>query len=384
MKSRIFLVLTCLLAPAIAFPKAVDSIESMASIYVLGDLSSGLVIAEKNASKNIKSASLPKLMALYLIFDALEDGTLNIRDKVKISKTAAMAKGVRMFLNEGDIVKIEDLLKGLVIYGANDAALALIEEIWGTEAQCIAAMSQKAKVLGLSKSSFTDDIFEPTNPQSTSASDLHQLAAAIILDHPSYYQLFKLNEYEWQGITQYNANSLLGRDAHNDGLVVSSLPSLGTIGIISSVRNERRILLVIGDESTEATFDSKAQNLINQAFKKFTTIHLLQPWVPIAQLAVAHGFSESLEIGSQEKVSVTIPRKSERELEVTIESIEPLIAPIKSGDVVGKLSVKLEKNTILTSDLVALKGVGRAGIMVRGWKRLKSWTLQILEFEENN
>ena len=384
MKSRIFLVLTCLLAPAIAFPKGVDSIESMASIYVLSDLSSGLVIAEKNASKKIKSASLPKLMALYLIFDALEDGTLNIRDKVKISKAAAMAKGVRMFLNEGDIVKIEDLLKGLVIYGANDAALALIEEIWGTEAQCIAAMSQKAKVLGLSKSSFTDDIFEPTNPQSTSASDLYQLAVAIILDHPSYYQLFKLNEYEWQGITQYNANSLLGRDAHNDGLVVSSLPSLGTIGIISSVRNERRILLVIGDESTEATFDSKAQNLINQAFKKFTTIHLLQPWVPIAQLAVAHGFSESLEIGSQEKVSVTIPRKSKRELEVTIESIEPLIAPIKSGDVVGKLSVKLEKDTILTSDLVALKGVGRAGIMVRGWKRLKSWILQILEFEENN
>jgi D-alanyl-D-alanine carboxypeptidase (penicillin-binding protein 5/6) len=142
--------------------------------------------------------------------------------------------------------------------------------------------------------------------------------------------------------------------------------------------------LVIGDESTDATFDSKAQNLINQAFKKFTTIHLLQPWVPITQLAVAHGFSESLEIGSQEKVSVTIPRKSERELEVTIESIEPLIAPIKSGDVVAKLSVKLEKDTILTSDLVALKGVGRAGIMVRGWKRLKSWILQILEFEENN
>jgi D-alanyl-D-alanine carboxypeptidase (penicillin-binding protein 5/6) len=384
MKSRIFLVLTCLLAPAIAFPKAMDSIESMASIYVLGDLSSGLVIAEKNASKNIKSASLTKLMALYLIFDALEDGTLNIRDEVKISKTAAMAKGVRMFLNEGDIVTIEDLLKGLVVYGANDAALALIGEIWRTEAQCIVAMTQKAKVLGLSKSSFTHNIFEPTNPQSTSASDLYQLAAAIILDHPSYYHLFKLNEYEWQGITQYNANSLLSRDAHNDGLVVSSIPSLGTIGIISSARNERRILLVIGDESTDAIFASKAQNLINQAFKKFMTIHLLQPWVAITQLAVAHGFYESLEIGSQEKVSVTIPRRSERELEVTIESIEPLIAPIKSGDVVGKLSVKLEEDTILTSDIVALKGVGRAGIMVRGWKRLKSWILQILEFEENN
>jgi D-alanyl-D-alanine carboxypeptidase (penicillin-binding protein 5/6) len=384
MKSKLFLVLTCLLAPVIAFPKAAESIQSNASIYVLGDLSSGLIIAEKNASKNINSSSLTKLMTLYLIFDALEDGTLHIRNEVTISKAAAAVPGVRMFLNEGDIVRIEDLLKGMVIYGANDAALALIEEIWGTQANFMVAMRQKAKILGLSKSSFTDDIFEPRNSQSTSASDLYQLAVAIILDHPSYYHLFKLNEYEWQGITQYNSNSLLGRDAYNDGIIVSTVPSLGTIGVISSARNERRILLVIGDDSTDAIFASKAQDLINQAFKKFTTIHLLQSRTPVAQLTVAHGVNDSLDIGSQERVSVTIPRKSERELEVSIESMRPLIAPIKPGDIVGKLSVKIGTDNILTSDLVALKGVGRAGIVARGWKRLKSWAAHVLGFEENN
>ena len=384
MKSKLFLVLTCLLAPVISFPKAAESIQSNASIYVLGDLSSGLIIAEKNASKNINSSSLTKLMALYLIFDALEDGTLHIRHEVNISKAAATVPGVRMFLNEGDIVRIEDLLKGMVIYGANDAALALIEEIWGTQANFMVAMRQKAKILGLSKSSFTDDIFEPRNSQSTSASDLYQLAVAIILDHPSYYHLFKLNEHKWQDITQYNTNSLLGRDAYNDGIIVSEIPSLGTVGVISSARNERRILLVIGDDSTDAIFASKAQDLINQAFKKFTTIHLLQSRTPVAQLTVAHGVNDSLDIGSQERVSVTIPRKSERELEVSIASMRPLIAPIKPGDIVGKLSVKIGTDNILTSDLVALKGVGRAGIVARGWKRLKSWSAHVLGFEENN
>ena len=176
MKSKLFLVLTCLLAPVIAFPKATESIQSNASIYVLGDLSSGLIIAEKNASKNINSSSLTKLMTLYLIFDALEDGTLHIRNEVNISKAAATVPGSRMFLNEGDIVRIEDLLKGMVIYGANDAAVALIEEIWGTQANFMVAMRQKAKILGLSKSSFTDDIFEPRNSHSTSASDLYPVS----------------------------------------------------------------------------------------------------------------------------------------------------------------------------------------------------------------
>lgn len=384
MKSKLFLVLTCLLAPVIAFPKATESIQSNASIYFLGDLSSGLIIAEKNASKNINSSSLTKLMTLYLIFDALEDGTLHIRNEVNISKAAATVPGSRMFLNEGDIVRIEDLLKGMVIYGANDAAVALIEEIWGTQEKFMVAMRQKAKILGLSKSSFTDDIFEPRNSQSTSASDLYQLAVAIILDHPSFYHLFKLNEHKWQDITQYNTNSLLGRDAYNDGVIVSEVPSLGTVGVISSERNERRILLVIGDDSTDAIFASKAQDLINQAFKKFTTVHLLQSRVPVAQLTVAHGVNDSLDIGSQERVSVTIPRKSERELEVSIESMRPVIAPIKPGDVVGKLSVKIGIDTILTSDLVALRGVERAGIVARGWKRLKSLAAHALGFEENN
>lgn len=384
MTSRFFLFLMCLLAPVIASPKAFNLIESNASIYLLGDLSTGLIISEKNPSRDINSTSLTKLMTLYLIFDAVKNGILNAQGKIKVSRTAATTRGVRMFLNEGDSVKIEDLLKGVVIYGANDAALALVEEIAGTEAQFIVAMNQKAKVLGLSQLRFTDAIGESPNMSPTSASDLYQLAASIILDHAPSYALFKLNQHEWQGITQYSSNSLLGRDSYNDGLMVSRSASGGTIGIISSVRDGRRVLLVIADNSSKGQFASKAQDLLNQAFKKFTTVHIAEPNTPIAQLTVGHGVNEVLDIGSTDKISVTIPRERKNEIEVVIESVQPLIAPIKYGDVVAKLTVKLKTDTIQTSELVALKHIRRAGVMVRGWKRLKSLTLHLLEFMKNN
>ena len=384
MNSRLFLLLTCLLAPALAFPKTSDSIQSSVSIYILGDLSSERIIAEKRASRDFNSASLTKLMTLYVIFDALEDGTINAQTELKISRTAAAAPGVGMFLNEGDIVKIEDLIKAMVIYGASDATLALVEAVAGTKAQFIAAMNQKAKALGLLNSQFTHVAGESAEPQLTSASTLYQLAVAIILNHSSRYSLFKLNQHEWKGITQYSSNSLLGRDPYNDGLIVSTISSEGTIGIISSVRNGRRILLVMGDDSSDGLFASKAQDLINQAFKKFTTIHILDKKIPISQLGVTHGTSEFLDIGSMEKISVTIPRKKKSELEVTIEGIQPLVAPIKYGDVVAKLSVRLKTDTILTSNLVALKEIRQAGIMSRGWRRLKSWLLYSIGFKKND
>lgn len=384
MNSRLFLLLTCSLIPALAFPKAIDSIISSASIYMLGDVSSRTIIAEKKASKNINSTALTQLMKLHIIFDALEDGTLNAQDELKISRKAAAASGVRMFLHEGDIVKIEDLIAAIVIYGANDATLAIIEAISGTKAQFIAAMNQKAKELGLLNSQFTSVVGKAVEPQLTSASDLYQLAIAIILNHSQLYPLFKSSQHEWQGIIQYSSNDLLGKDAYNDGLIVSKVPSEGTIGVISSERNGRRILLVIADNSSDGLFASKAQELINQAFKKFTTIHILEKDIPISQLAVVGGSSEILNIGSKKKIYVTVPRKSKPEVRVTIEATQPLVAPIEYGDVIAKLIVKLKTDTILTSDLVALEKVRKAGMMRRGWKRLKSWTIHLLGSEESD
>ena len=127
------------------FAKQDINLSSTAQIYILGDLSSGIIISEKNASRTIAPGPLTKLMTLYVIFSALESGDIRLNDKIKISKIASNAPGLRMFLSEGDRVKVEDLIKAIVIYGANDAIMALIEEVSGAEAEFVATMNNKAK-----------------------------------------------------------------------------------------------------------------------------------------------------------------------------------------------------------------------------------------------
>ncbi|HBZ17918.1 MAG TPA: hypothetical protein DEO41_00830 [Betaproteobacteria bacterium] len=375
---RFFLLLLCLLAPIMVFAKQDINLSSTAQIYILGDLSSGIIISEKNASRTITPGPLTKLMTLYVIFSALESGDIRLNDKIKISKMASNVPGVRMLLSEGDQVKVEDLIKAIAIYGANDAIMALIEEISGEESKFVATMNSKAKSIGLRTSRFDDAIGQAVNNRSTTASDLYQLSAAIITDFPQYYPYFKLQKHEWQSITQYSPNTLLDRDPHNDGLILGEIPGIGLLGSISSDRNGRRILVVLGGAEPDRAFAAEAQNLINHGFEASETIFLFKSNTPLTQVATAQGVDENISIGSFKDILVTIPRGTKESLKVHVESIQPLIAPIEYGDIVAKLIVRLEERTILTADLIALKEVQQAGILARGWKGLKSFVLQLI------
>ena len=375
---RFFLLLLCLLAPIMVFAKQDINLSSTAQIYILGDLSSGIIISEKNSSRTITPGPLTKLMTLYVIFSALESGDIRLNDKIKISKMASNVPGVRMLLSEGDQVKVEDLIKAIAIYGANDAIMALIEEISGEESKFVATMNSKAKSIGLRTSRFDDAIGQAVNNRSTTASDLYQLSAAIITDFPQYYPYFKLQKHEWQSITQYSPNTLLDRDPHNDGLILGEIPGIGLLGSISSDRNGRRILVVLGGVEPDRAFAAEAQNLINHGFEASETIFLFKSNTPLTQVATAQGLDEVISIGSFKDILVTIPRGTKESLKVHVESIQPLIAPIEYGDIVAKLIVRLEERTILTADLIALKEVQQAGILARGWKGLKSFVLQLI------
>lgn len=375
---RFFLLLFCLLAPIMVFAKQDINLSSTAQIYILGDLSSGIIISEKNSSRTITPGPLTKLMTLYVIFSALESGDIRLNDKIKISKMASNVPGVRMLLSEGDQVKVEDLIKAIAIYGANDAIMALIEEISGEESKFVATMNSKAKSIGLRTSRFDDAIGQAVNNRSTTASDLYQLSAAIITDFPQYYPYFKLQKHEWQSITQYSPNTLLDRDPHNDGLILGAIPGIGLLGSISSDRNGRRILVVLGGVEPDRAFAAEAQNLINHGFEASETIFLFKSNTPLTQVATAQGLDEVISIGSFKDILVTIPRGTKESLKVHVESIQPLIAPIEYGDIVAKLIVRLEERTILTADLIALKEVQQAGILARGWKGLKSFVLQLI------
>ena len=380
---RFFLLLLFLLTSISAFAKPDKTVSSRGQVYVLGDLSSGSIISKKNASRTIAAGPLTKLMTLYVIFSALESGDIRLNDKIKVSEIISNVPGPRMFLSEGDRVKIEDLVKAIIIYGANDALMALIEEVSGAESTFVATMNKKAKSIGLSSSRFVGAFGQKAKQSRTTASDLYRLSVAIITDFPQYYPYFKLQKHEWQSITQHSPNSLLGRDKHNDGLILGNIPTIGLLGSISSDRNGRRILLVLGGVTPKRTFPLEAQKLINQAFEEFETILLFKSNTYLGQITVSQGKDEVIDIGSSKNISVTIPRGTKEDLKVHIESMQPLIAPVKYGHIVAKLTVRLEDKTILTSDLITLKEVPRAGILIRGWRELKSFVLQLIGFLNN-
>ncbi|MBT6530021.1 MAG: D-alanyl-D-alanine carboxypeptidase, partial [Betaproteobacteria bacterium] len=244
-----------------------DTVTSDAQIYIVGDTTSQTIISSQNASKQFNPGPLVKLMSIYVIFDALQSGVIDLGDEVEISSTVASTSGIRMFLTAGDKITVERLIKAAVISGANDAILALVAAVAGTETNFVAVMNQHAKSIRLTDSKFTGALGYNNNSQFTTASDLYQLAYSLLLKFPEYYSYFNLQKYDYQGIAQYNPNDLLARDAFNDGLLVAETPKIGTFGIISSMRNERRILAVVGKVSHKRALGPEAQRLINFSFE---------------------------------------------------------------------------------------------------------------------
>ncbi|MDG1163108.1 MAG: D-alanyl-D-alanine carboxypeptidase [Burkholderiales bacterium] len=372
MNHRLLFFLMCLLTARFALSEVADTVTNDAQIYIVGDTTSQTIISSRNASKQINPGPLVKLMSIYVIFDALQSGVINLGDEVEISSAVASTSGIRMFLTSGDKISVDRLIKAAVISGANDAILALVATVAGTETNFVAIMNQHAKSIRLTDSKFTSALGYNNNSQFTTASDLYQLAYSLLLRFPEYYSYFNLQKYDYQGIVQYNPNDLLARDAFNDGLLVAETPKVGSFGIISSMRNERRILAVVGHVSHKRALGPEAQRLINFSFEQFTTIPLTIAKTPLTQVAVREGTSDFIGVGTYDDISITIPRATEEKLEISVQSLQPLMAPVKSGDVVAKLVVQINQETLRSIDLHALNEVDKEGVLSKGWKRLKS------------
>ncbi len=371
MNHRLFFFLLCLLTSHFALSEVTDTVTSDAQIYIVGDTTSQTIISSRNASKQINPGPLVKLMSIYVVFDALRSGVIDLRDEVEVSSAAASTSGIRMLLTSGDKISVEQLIKAAVISGANDAILTLVEAVAGTETDFVAVMNQHAKSIRLTDSNFTSALGYNNNSQFTTASDLYQLAYSLVLRFPEYYSYFNLQKYDYQGIVHYNPNDLLARDAFNDGVLVAEIPKIGPFGIISSMRNERRILAVVGNVSHKSALGPEAQRLINFSFEKFTTIPLAIAKTPLTQVAVREGTSDFIGVGTYDDISITIPRAAKEKLELSVQSLQPLMAPVKHGDVVAKLIVQSNKETLRSIDLHALNEVDKEGVLSKGWKRLK-------------
>lgn len=336
-----------------------------ASSYILQDYNTGKVLAESNADAKLAPASLTKILSVYVVFKEIKNGHLHLEDKVTISQNAWKTSGSRMFVTVNDQVKVEDLLKGVIIQSGNDASVALAEHVAGNEATFAELMNQHAARLGMVNSHFENSDGLPSDSHYTTARDLAIITTALIKEFPEYYPWFSQKEFTYNKITQGNRNMLLSRDESVDGVKTGHTEEAGYCLVASALRNGMRLIsVVMGTESVNARANAN-QNLLNYGFRFFESHRLYQGKTSINEARIWKGATETLQLGLADDLYVTIPRRRYNDLKATVNVDKQIIAPVKAGDKLGSVTVKLKDEVVATKDLIALKEVEKGGIFRR-------------------
>ena len=348
-----------------------------AKSYFLMDFDSGKALVEHNADQRMPPASLTKIMTVYSVFKELERGSLSLNDQVTVSKKAWKAPGSRMFIEVDKKVSVEDLLKGVIIQSGNDASIALAEHIAGDEHTFSELMNQHAQRLGLKNTHYVNSTGLPDPDHYTTARDLALLTQTLIAEFPQYYAWFKIKEFTFNGITQHNRNRLLWRDSSVDGVKTGHTEEAGYCLVASAYRDPMRLISTVMGTESENARASASQALLNYGFRFYTTRKVADNGEPLQEVRIYKGSIENLPVGIIEPLYVTIPKEMENKLSTQVE-IDPWItAPVKKGQELGILNVRLGNKSILEHPVVSLEDVGEGGLVHRvldeGWLLIEQW-----------
>ena len=363
-----FLVLLALLTSQLAFAQ-VPALSSKS--YLLVDFQSRQILAARNPDERVEPASLTKLLTAYVVFDALRQKRITLAQPFSVSEKAWHAPGSRMFLTVAESVPVEELLNGMIVQSGNDAAITLAEGVAGSEEAFVDTMNREAARLGMKNSHFVNATGLPNSQHYSTASDLATLSRAIIDEFPQYFPMYKVREYRHNNITQYNRNRLLGRDPFVDGMKTGYTESAGFCMIATALRNERRVIAVVLNAGSENGRAVEAQKLLNYGFEAFDTVKLYAGGQPIHALPVWKGNSNELQAGLPNDYFITLPKGFSERLKATMESMQPLMAPIRVGDRVGTLKLTFDGKPFAEQNVVALENVGIANLLIRSWHSLR-------------
>ncbi|MDC9726645.1 MAG: D-alanyl-D-alanine carboxypeptidase [Candidatus Thioglobus sp.] len=340
-------------------PKAPDI---NAAAYTALDYNSGKTLASNNAHEKRAPASLTKLMTAYVVFQLIKDGRASLEDEVRISKKAWKTGGSKSFVEVGKNIKLEILLKGMIIQSGNDSAVALAEHIAGTEGTFATYMNEYARELGMKNSRFENASGLPHADQHTTAADMAILAAATIRDFPEFYPWYAEKEFTYHGIKQRNRNKLLWSDHTVDGLKTGFTKKAGYNLTASAQRVGMRLIsVVLGSTGVEAR-TAQTQKILDYGFRFFETQNLkgIAKEVPISSAT-----KDTLKVGTTGDTYITLARGQYKLSDQAIQLNTNLSAPINKGDQVGHLLIQFEGKTMAKIPLVALEDAEQAGFFSR-------------------
>lgn len=336
-----------------------------AESYLVMDYQSGHVIAGENITERVEPASLTKMMTTYVVAEELASNNIGLNDEVVVSEKAWRMKGSRMFIEVNTRVTVSDLLKGVIIQSGNDASVALAEYISGSEEVFAAIMNEYARELGMKNTNFMNSTGWPHEDHYTTAKDMAVLARALIRKHPDIYSLHAVREFTYNGIKQHNRNNLLWRDDSVDGIKTGHTENAGYCLVASAKRNSMRLIsVVMGSDGGNARIRA-TQSLLNFAFRFYETYKLYEPDQAVTTSRVWKGDTDTLSLGVDGALWVTIPRGSHDNLDIRVNADKTIIAPVEKGAAYGNLVVSLDGQELAKRPLIALDSVNEGSLFER-------------------
>jgi D-alanyl-D-alanine carboxypeptidase (penicillin-binding protein 5/6) len=364
-----------------AFAQAPQPPEVAARQYILLDVSGNRVLAERDADAPADPASLTKLMAAYVVFDALRQKKLALEQTLPVSKRAwNERKGdpSLMFIDTTMTPKVDELVRGMIVQSGNDATVALAEGVAGSVETFVEMMNRQAQAFGLKNTSFKNVTGMSEPGHRSTARDIAVIAARIVRDFPEYYPYYSIKEWTYNKIRQDNRNLLLRRDPTVDGMKTGFTESAGYCLVASAQRDfpngkRRLVSVVLGTASREARA-SESQKLLNWGFMAFDAVRLFDAGKPVVTPDVWKGAVKQARLGAAGPVVVTVPRGEGDKLQTKIERTDPLVAPLAKGQRVGTLKVSTSAGALVAElPLVVLEPVDQAGIFGRAWDAIRLW-----------
>ncbi len=344
--------------------------------WILMDHTSGQVLAGENIDTPLDPASITKVMTSYVVAAEMARGKVKADDMVRISENAwrsggAGTDGSYSALAVNSEVKLDDILHGLVIQSGNDAAIALAEHVGGSEAAFVDLMNRYAQQLGMTRTNFVNAHGLTAEGHVMTARDIAILSRALISQFPEHYALYKIKEFTYGGIQQWNRNGLLWKDASVDGLKTGHTSAAGYCLAASAKRGDQRLIsVVLGIDTTNRTEGFRAREegnlaLLNWGFRFFETHSVYAAGAKVADQTLWRGAAETVALGVAEPLLVTLPRGRYAELQPSMDVPKQLLAPITKGQAIGTLKLSLDGKVVAERPLVALEDVAEGGFFKR-------------------
>ncbi|MCW6507610.1 D-alanyl-D-alanine carboxypeptidase [Hyphomicrobiales bacterium BP6-180914] len=353
-------------APALG----VDDYQTIAPFAYLVDAGTGTVLYGKNSEAPMMPASTTKVMTAEVIFHELKEGRLKLDDKFVVSEHAWRDGGTRsggstMFLAVNSSVRVEDLLRGLIIQSGNDAAITLAEGVSGSEEAFARRMNDRAKAIGMAHSNFTNPWGRGDPDHRVTASDMARLAEYVIDTYPDLYKIFGEREFTWNKIRQPNRNPLLLMNIGADGLKTGDLAESGFGLVGSAVQNDERLIVVVNGLKTARDRANESQKLLAWGFRTFEERALFAAGETVGTASVFGGTQSDVSLGTTKPIRILVPRGSGDRLSGRIVYTGPLMAPVARGTEVARLVISRGATELMETPLQTTEDVGVGSLQRR-------------------